>query len=90
VDDTAKLKPSHPLNSAGPSVVQILPQEPSANSQGSSVINTRPKSRASEEPTSYTTSSEFRKEGSDWFAVFNPNAKKTFDINLVHSFAHSR
>lgn len=34
-------------------------------------------------------SPEYRKEGPDWFAVFNPKIKKTLDINLVHSFQHS-
>ncbi|KZT02993.1 WD40 repeat-like protein [Laetiporus sulphureus 93-53] len=38
---------------------------------------------------------EFKKEGADWFAVFNPNAagagkekKRTLDVNLVHTLMH--
>jgi glucose repression regulatory protein TUP1 len=32
---------------------------------------------------------EFKREGSDWFAAFNPKIKRQLDINLVHSFAHT-
>lgn len=33
---------------------------------------------------------EYRKDGPDWFAAFNPKIKKSLDIQLVHSFQHSR
>lgn len=37
---------------------------------------------------------EMKKEGPDWFAVFNPNAaketKKKLDVNLVHTLSHER
>jgi hypothetical protein len=33
---------------------------------------------------------EFRKEASDWFAVFNPKIKKTLDVTLVHTLMHER
>jgi glucose repression regulatory protein TUP1 len=33
---------------------------------------------------------EFRREGTDWFAAFNPKIKKCLDIGLVHSFGHTR
>ncbi|KAJ2914127.1 hypothetical protein MD484_g6278, partial [Candolleomyces efflorescens] len=32
---------------------------------------------------------EFRREGTDWFAAFNPKIKKCLDIGLVHSFGHT-
>ena len=32
---------------------------------------------------------EFKREGSDWFAAFNPKVKRQLDISLVHSFAHT-
>ena len=31
---------------------------------------------------------EFRKEGSDWTAIFNPKAKRILDVSLVHTLAH--
>ena len=33
---------------------------------------------------------EFKKEGSDWFAVFNPKIKKGLDVTLVHTLIHER
>ena len=41
---------------------------------------------------------EFKKEGSDWFAVFNPapgepgavGKKRTLDVQLVHTLMHER
>jgi general transcriptional corepressor TUP1 len=31
---------------------------------------------------------ELKKEGSDWFAIFNPNVKRSLDVNLVHTLMH--
>jgi general transcriptional corepressor TUP1 len=33
--------------------------------------------------------SEYVKNGGDWCAVYNPQAKKALDINLVHTFVHT-
>lgn len=33
---------------------------------------------------------EFRKEGSDWLALFNPKVKRVLDVNLMHTLAHER
>jgi len=33
---------------------------------------------------------EFRKEGSDWSAIFNPKAKRVLDVSLVHTLTHER
>lgn len=33
---------------------------------------------------------DMRKEGHDWFALFNPNEKKKLDVNLVHTLSHER
>ncbi len=32
---------------------------------------------------------ELKKEGPDWFAVFNPKIKRTLDISLVHTLMHA-
>jgi hypothetical protein len=33
---------------------------------------------------------ELKKEGSDWFAIFNPKIKRVLDVNLVHTLHHER
>lgn len=33
---------------------------------------------------------ELKKEGSDWFAIFNPKVKRVLDVNLVHTLMHER
>ena len=33
---------------------------------------------------------DYRKDGVDWFAAFNPKIKRSLDIDLVHSFPHAR
>lgn len=32
---------------------------------------------------------ELRKEGPDWFAMYNPRVPKTLDVNLLHQFNHN-
>jgi len=36
----------------------------------------------------FTLPREFKKEGSDWFATFNPKVKRVLDVSLVHTLAH--
>lgn len=33
---------------------------------------------------------EFKKEGAEWFAVWNPRNKKSLDVSLVHTLVHER
>lgn len=33
---------------------------------------------------------EFKKEGSDWFAIFNHKVKRVLDVSLVHTLMHER
>ena len=33
---------------------------------------------------------EFKKEGAEWFAVWNPRNKKNLDVSLVHTLVHER
>ena len=33
---------------------------------------------------------EFKKEGSDWFATFNPKAKRVLDVSLAHTLDHGK
>ncbi|KAF8155507.1 WD40-repeat-containing domain protein, partial [Crassisporium funariophilum] len=36
----------------------------------------------------HTIAPEFKKEGSDWFAIFNPKVKRVLDVSLVHTLMH--
>jgi len=38
----------------------------------------------------FTLPPEFKKEDSDWFATFNPKAKRVLDASLVHTLAHEK
>ncbi|KAG5352184.1 hypothetical protein C0989_003329 [Termitomyces sp. Mn162] len=40
-------------------------------------------------PDELTVPPDFRKDGSDWFAVFNPRIKRSLDISLVHNLPHA-
>jgi len=42
-----------------------------------------------EELTLHSVPAEYRKEGPDWHAVFNPKVKKVLDVNLIHNFVHA-
>jgi glucose repression regulatory protein TUP1 len=33
---------------------------------------------------------ELKKEGNDWFAVFNGKVKRVLDVSLVHTLMHER
>lgn len=33
---------------------------------------------------------DMKKDGSDWFAVFNPKVKRVLDVSLVHTLMHER
>ena len=33
---------------------------------------------------------EYKREGTDWFAIFNPKQKRVLDIQLVHTLMHER
>jgi len=35
-----------------------------------------------------TLPADLKKEGSDWFAAFNPKTKRVLDVSLVHTLAH--
>jgi len=33
---------------------------------------------------------EHKKEGTDWFAIFNPRARRQLEVSLVHTLMHAR
>ncbi|KAG6812455.1 hypothetical protein H0H92_002720 [Tricholoma furcatifolium] len=36
----------------------------------------------------HSVAPEYKKEGSDWFAIFNPGVKRSLDVTLVHTLMH--
>jgi glucose repression regulatory protein TUP1 len=52
-------------------------------------MNLSPPTAAGDDLTLQNVPPEFRKEGSDWYAVYNPKVKKSLDVNLVHTFNHA-
>jgi glucose repression regulatory protein TUP1 len=38
----------------------------------------------------HTVPPELKKEGTDWFAIFNPKTKRQLDVSLVHTLMHER
>jgi glucose repression regulatory protein TUP1 len=41
-----------------------------------------------EELSSDLDPAEYRKDGEDWFALYNPRVPQSFNVNLVHQFNH--
>lgn len=33
---------------------------------------------------------EYKREGTDWYAIFNPKVKRVLDVQLVHNLMHER
>jgi len=52
-------------------------------------MNLTPPAPPVEELSFYNVPPEYRKEGPDWYVVFNPQVKKALDVNLQHTFVHA-
>ena len=78
--------------SAGPAAANSNSSGPAAsnsNPGGGSLVKTSPPTILSDlDPD--TIPREFKKEGAEWFALWNPRNKKTLDVNLVHTLVHER
>ena len=83
-----------PLNTSGPSSSGIPPGPGSAlGPVGLSLTGTATPGASSSFPEEYNVHSippEYKKEGNDWFAIFNPNVKRVLDVTLVHTLMHER
>ncbi|KAG6904768.1 hypothetical protein DXG01_007306 [Tephrocybe rancida] len=74
---------------SGPSSLPTLKESPSDYQVVLPPINTSPQAMTFPDELDLTAiAPKFRKEGSDWFAVFNPRVDRTLDISLVHSLEH--
>ncbi|KAF8068657.1 chromatin associated protein [Lyophyllum atratum] len=90
-DISANLPPPHTLYSpaGGPSSLRTQGRDSADYPVTLPPINTSPQTTFPEELTLNSVPPEFRKEGTDWFAVFNPRVKRSLDITLVHNFIHA-
>ncbi|KAG6857060.1 hypothetical protein H0H87_010025 [Tephrocybe sp. NHM501043] len=91
--DLEALPPPHalyPSSAAGPSSLRTHGRSPSDYQVTLPPINTSPQTMTFPDELSLTSvPPEYRKEGSDWFAVFNPRVKRSLDISLVHNLLHA-
>jgi glucose repression regulatory protein TUP1 len=64
--------------------VHVPPSAPSAppSSQGG-MANPFP-----DEMDIHTIAPEYKREGADWYAIFNPKVKRMLDVQLVHTVVH--
>ncbi|KAG6907770.1 hypothetical protein DXG01_007483 [Tephrocybe rancida] len=75
----------------GSSSLPTLRESPSDYQDSLPPINTSPQAISFPDELNLTSiAPESRKEGSDWFADFNPEVNQTLDISLVHSLEHTR
>ncbi|KAI9449734.1 WD40-repeat-containing domain protein [Lactarius psammicola] len=75
-----------------PSSVENNESCPSSSSAADNTISLAPirenKFLDELDPFRLSVPPELKKEGSGWFAVFNPNIKRALDVNLVHTLHH--
>ncbi|KAF5375715.1 hypothetical protein D9615_009344 [Tricholomella constricta] len=90
-DTSGTLPPPHALYSAaaGPSTVRNQGRSPADYQVTLPPINTNSQATFPEDLSLTSVPPEYRKEGSDWFAVFNPRVKRSLDISLVHNLSHA-
>jgi hypothetical protein len=56
---------------------------------GSSLVLTTP-TPFPDETDFQNAPAEYKKEGTDWLALFNPKVKRVLDVSLVHTLEHER
>ncbi|THV03736.1 WD40 repeat-like protein [Dendrothele bispora CBS 962.96] len=74
-----------PYPSAGPSSAMM---DPHTNPSGALIPINTPAGGFPEDLDLNLMPSEFKKEGSDWFAMFNTKVKRSLEVNLVHTLMH--
>ena len=84
-----------PLNTSGPSASSGIPPGPGSalgpiGGGALPLAATGTTTNFPEEFDVHNIPSEFKKEGNDWFAIFNPKVKRVLDVNLVHTLMHER
>ena len=69
-----------------PSSTHEAPPARSSYLPPSAVVRTREEFPGDLDPA--TVPAEYRKDGEDWFALYNPRVPQSLNVNLVHQFNH--
>ncbi|KAG7089212.1 hypothetical protein E1B28_010914 [Marasmius oreades] len=90
---TKPLKPRGPSNTAATPMghagqIQLQLTASEASGSGATLIPINTPAGGFPNVDIATHPPEFKKEGSDWFAIFNPKIKKGLDVSLVHTLMH--
>ncbi|KAF7970926.1 hypothetical protein HWV62_22564 [Athelia sp. TMB] len=88
--------PPAPLSTLGPSssLPPAPPPQPSLPPMGAAGPGAGPSGELVDLPSfpddldPHSVPPEMKKDGSDWFAVFNPKTPRVLDVNLVHTLMH--
>ncbi|KAI0322872.1 WD40-repeat-containing domain protein [Amylostereum chailletii] len=83
-------KPSGPGLPPAPSFTPA-PPPPSSSEQvpiGNGVGDINPNNSFLDDLDPHTAPPEYKTEGNDWFAVFNPKVKRVLNVQLVHTLTH--
>ncbi|KAI5451116.1 general transcription repressor [Naganishia albida] len=83
VDEKSGMKNGYPSHAATPNpererTVPLAASQVALKSPGTVLSDLDPES----------VPREFKKEGAEWFAVWNPRNKKSLDVSLVHTLVH--
>ncbi|KAJ3746676.1 WD40-repeat-containing domain protein [Lentinula detonsa] len=79
--------PSHPPGPSSAGTSPMMDVHPSVNNGAVVPINT-PGGGLPDESELATLPSEFKREGTDWFIVYNPKVEKVLNVNLAHTLMH--
>ncbi|KAJ3736615.1 WD40-repeat-containing domain protein [Lentinula guzmanii] len=79
--------PSHPPGPSSAGTSPMMDVHPPVNNGAVVPINT-PGGGLPDESELATLPSEFKKEGTDWFVVYNSKVEKVLNVNLAHTLMH--
>ncbi|KAF9078681.1 WD40-repeat-containing domain protein [Rhodocollybia butyracea] len=79
--------PAHPPGPSAAATSPMMDSHPPSNSGAVVPINT-PGGGFPDEVDLASLPPEYKREGTDWFIMYNPKVEKVFNINLVHTLMH--
>lgn len=83
--------PQHaPYASSGPAATSPLTEQGPSAAGALVPISGPPGGGFPDDLDPHNVPPELKKEGSDWFAIFNPKVKRVLDVSLVHTLMHER
>ncbi|KAJ4490107.1 WD40-repeat-containing domain protein [Lentinula aciculospora] len=79
--------PSHPPGPSSTGTSPMMDVHPTVNNGSVVPINT-PGGGFPDEADLASLPPEYKREGTDWFIVYNPKVEKVFNVSLVHTLMH--